>query len=177
VKGPESDPDPSTWCTELNRPLLMNPPDRHTCKLEIGAPASTVYEALTTQQGLRGWWTADCDAGTGVGAQATFRFDGTFKVMRIERLLPDAEVCWKCVEAHIDAPGLLTRTDEWTGTSIVFRLVPRSPSETLLEFEHIGLVPQVECYEICTRGWQQFLASLKSYAETGKGAPHAKALS
>lgn len=154
----------------------MNPPDHYTCKLIIEAPASTVYAALTTQSGLRGWWTADCDAGTGVGAQATFRFDETFKVMRIERLLQDAEVCWQCVQAHIDAPGLLTRTDEWIGTSILFLLIPRSSSETLLEFEHIGLAPQVECYEICTRGWQQFLASLKSYAETGKGTPYTQAL-
>jgi hypothetical protein len=93
--------------------------------------------------------------------------------MRIESLQPDAEVRWQCVEQHHHAPDKLKRADEWAGTSVVFRLVPQSKTGTLLHFEHIGLVPGLECYDICNTGWNHFLGiSLKNFVETGKGTPY-----
>lgn len=32
--------------------------------LILDAPPATVYAALTTPEGLRGWWTEDCDVAT-----------------------------------------------------------------------------------------------------------------
>ncbi len=139
--------------------------------ISLTAPALTVYEALTTQRGIRGWWTASCDAGTAIGEQITVRFGTTFKTMRIETLRPEAEVRWHVIEAQLDVPGL-TRTKEWVGTTIVFHLEPQSPSATLIQMEHIGLTPQVECFELCSQGWLQFLGSLKTYVETGTGTPY-----
>ena len=80
--------------------------------------------------------------------------------MQIENLQPDKEVRWKCIDGHIHAPGQLTRTNEWIDTTIVFRLVPQSPSSTLLQFEHTGLTPRIECYDICTRGWDHFMQAM-----------------
>ena len=90
--------------------------------------------------------------------------------MRIESLQPGTEVQWVVVDSHLSVPGL-TRTDEWIGTTIVFRLTPQSASATRLELEHVGLTPEVACYELCSQGWRQFLASLKAYVETGEGMP------
>lgn len=140
-------------------------------ELPIKAPASTIYAALTGERGLRGWWTMTCDIGTGVGAQCTFRFGTTWKVMRIEALRPDAEVRWRCIEAHLQCAGL-TREDEWEGTAISFTLEPQSPTSTLLRFAHLGLVPELECHGICTDGWRQFLGSLTRFVETGTGSPY-----
>jgi uncharacterized protein YndB with AHSA1/START domain len=141
--------------------------------VRIAAPTSAVYRAITTSEGLQGWWTATCDVGIGVGARSTFRFGQTHNVMRIVSLEPDAEVRWQCIEQHHHAPDQLTRTDEWAGTSVVFQLVAESPSSTLLHFEHIGLIPELECYGICYGGWNHFLGtSLKGFVETGVGAPY-----
>ena len=139
--------------------------------LPIAASASAIYAALTGERGLRGWWTTTCDIGTGVGAACTFRFGSTWKVMRIEALKPDAEVRWRCIEAHLQCSGL-TREDEWEGTAISFTLEPQSPTSTLLRFAHTGLVPELECHGICTAGWRQFLGSLRLHAETGTGTPY-----
>jgi uncharacterized protein YndB with AHSA1/START domain len=140
--------------------------------LLIAAPASEVYRAITTPQGLQNWWTRDCEIGTRVGDTSTFRFGKTFKTMRIERLQPDAEVRWVCVDANLYAPEQVSRANEWTGTSIVFRLAPESPGQTRLWLEHVGLVSQFQCYEICVEGWRHFLGSLKAYVETGRGTPY-----
>lgn len=145
----------------------------YNTELLIQAPPRRLYQALITQEGLQGWWTESCTIGDGVGARSTFYFGETWKIMRTAGLKPDAEVRWTCTDSHIAVPGL-KRTDEWIGTDIVFRIVPRG-EQTLLQFEHIGLTPQIECYALCTSGWHQFLGSLKRYVETGKGTPYAEA--
>ena len=141
--------------------------------LVIAAPRAKVYQALTTVEGLQGWWTRTCDVGTSVGAKSTFRFGPNFKVMEIERLQPDTEVRWRCVDSNLQVPGV-TRPHEWIGTSVVFQL-ENAPRGTRLSLEHVGLVPEFECYEICVDGWQRFLGSLEAYVITGHGAPFEEA--
>jgi uncharacterized protein YndB with AHSA1/START domain len=166
-------PTPSDQNVRPLRALTNTFMKHYHCETLILAPASAVYDAITTPPGLRGWWTATCEVGTGVGARSTFRFGQTHNVMEVESLRPHLEVRWRCLEQHHHAPNQLTRTDEWAGTSLIFRLIPESASSTLLKFEHLGLTPQLECYDICNRGWNHFLATnLKSYAETGKGTPY-----
>ena len=139
--------------------------------LAIEASPAVVYTALTTPAGLRGWWSQDCDIASDVGATHHFRFGPHFKDMRIEKLEPGREVSWTCTRAHI-AVREFTRHDEWVGTRIAFRLLPDAQGHTLLEFEHIGLVPALECYDLCNNGWRYFLDSLRKLVETGRGTPY-----
>lgn len=141
-------------------------------KLLINADARTVYQALTTQRGLRGWWTTTCHAGEAVGSTIEVHFGTTRKLLRIATLTPDREVRWECTEAHLDVPGVITNPSEWKGTTITFRLTPVSDSATTLTMTHTGLVPSFQCYDICTAGWRQYLSSLKNFAEKGNGAPY-----
>ena len=136
----------------------------------INADLSAVYAALTTPAGLRGWWTQDCDISTNVGDTITFRFGNTSKDMRIERLEPNREVGWLCTRAHI-AASQLTRKNEWVGTRMIFRLTPDGAGRTRLDFEHIGLNPDLQCYDLCSNGWQYFMKSLQQLVETGRGTP------
>jgi uncharacterized protein YndB with AHSA1/START domain len=57
-------------------------------RLQIQAPVEKVYEALTTQEGLSGWWTPDTIAKPETGSIARFTFDDYFKEMKIEELKP-----------------------------------------------------------------------------------------
>jgi len=143
---------------------------------DISADTATVYAALTTVKGLRGWWTQDCTGETAVGDTLHFRFGRTSKGMRIERLEPGREVHWLCTHAHI-AADRLARRDEWVGTRIIFRLTSTGDGRTRLDFEHIGLVPEMECYDLCSGGWDYYLPSLRQFAETGRGRPHEVAAS
>jgi len=139
--------------------------------LVLEASPATVYAALTTPAGLRGWWTQDCDVQTEAGGTMRFRFGRNHKEMRIERLEPGREVRWLCTGAHI-AVGQLKRRDEWVGTQLVFRLTAQGKGRTRLDFEHIGLVPAFECYGLCSDGWRHYLGSLQQFAETGRGTPY-----
>lgn len=139
-------------------------------QMTLSASPAVVYQALATQQGVRNWWSRSCEVAEVVGGQAVFRFDQCYKVMQIESLIPEQEVVWHCVEAHIEGPGL-TRKNEWVGTHIVFRLAPAEGGKTRLEFEHQGLTPELQCFELCQAGWNRFLGSLQSYVDTGSGQP------
>jgi uncharacterized protein YndB with AHSA1/START domain len=137
----------------------------------VKASPSAIYAALTTPDGLSRWWTQDCDVATEVGGTIQFRFGRSRKNMRIELLEPDREVRWLCTDAYIDV-AYLNRKDEWVDTQIVFRLAPEGKEHTRLGFDHIGLLPSLECYDLCNNGWQYFLGSLQQFLETGKGTPH-----
>jgi len=130
----------------------------------IGARPATVYAALTTLEGLRGWWSEDCDID---GGTIHMRFGPHHKDFRVEPAQPGREVKWLCTAT----PGTARITDEWVGTQPVFRL--RSEGQgTRLDFEHIGLLPTLACYDMCDQGWRHFLESLRQYAATGRGTPH-----
>jgi uncharacterized protein YndB with AHSA1/START domain len=139
--------------------------------LVLKASPAAVYAALTTPDGLRGWWTQDCEVATKVGGMIHLRFGGTHKDMRIERMEPGREVRWLCTGAHITATAL-THRDEWVDTQLVFRLTPDGKAGTRLHFEHIGLVPAFECYVLCSNGWRHYLGSLQQFVETGQGTPY-----
>ena len=139
--------------------------------LAIEAPPDTVYHALATPEGIRGWWTQDCEADTAVGGNIRLRFGATQKTLRIECLDPGHEVRWLCTEAYI-AAAQLARQDEWVGTQMVFRLTPHGDGRARLDFEHVGLTPDLHCYDLCNHGWRYFLHSLSRFAETDRGTPY-----
>jgi len=41
----------------------------------------------------------------------------------------------------------------------------------MLDFEHIGLAPAIDCFEICSAGWDHCLGSLQRQVESRKGVP------
>lgn len=143
--------------------------------LTLRASSDAVFAALTTPRGLAGWWSDDCDVPTGpshaVGATVRVRFDCAKKDFRIERLEPGRALEWRCTAAYIDLPQL-ERRSEWVGTRLRFELAPNPDGSTALAFEHEGLEPTLECFELCRAGWQQFLGSLQRFVETGRGEPY-----
>ena len=128
----------------------------------IAAPAARVFEALTTLDGLAGWWTPAVTGSPLAGGELTFRFGDQRVVMRVDRADP-AGVRWLCIEHNA--------LDEWPGTTLTFDLRSQDDDTTVLTFRHIGLVPALDCYGHCEQGWDRFMGSLAAYADGRGGAP------
>ena len=141
-------------------------------RVTLRAPAGSVYRALTTPDGLRGWWSADADVGTEVGERIRFNWSASdYTEMRVDGLDPDVAVDWTCVAQH---DRNLPDPREWVGTTLSFRLSPRPDGATRLDFVHRGLRPKLDCYDACENGWAYFLGrSLRGLVETGSGLPWA----
>ncbi|MDH4156101.1 MAG: SRPBCC domain-containing protein [candidate division Zixibacteria bacterium] len=132
--------------------------------VEINAPVTTVYRAVTEQKGLAGWWTQDTVIQPGVGAVAQFRFGPRYhNKMKVVRLDPGRKVEWECREGD----------KEWVGTRFVFDLEERN-GITILRFAQNGWREATDFYAICNFTWAQYMLSLKAYCEMGKGAPFPK---
>jgi len=133
------------------------------------APRAAVFAALTTLDGLGGWWIADVSGDPSEGGEVTFRFDDDHVTMAVEHVEPASLVVWRCTES--------TKFSEWIGTGVWFDLRDRdgSGSATVIRFRHVGLVPSCDCYELCASGWDHFMRSLVSFAEGKGGYPRGSA--
>jgi uncharacterized protein YndB with AHSA1/START domain len=129
----------------------------------IGVEASStddVYAALTTLDGLSGWWTTDTTGDPGLGGKLAFRFlPGGFDMEVIE-LVPGERVRWRVV----DGPP------EWIDTVVDWRL-SSVDGYTIVNFAHLGWAEPVEFLSHCSTKWAAYLLSLKQLVETGVGAP------
>ena len=48
-------------------------------------------------------------------------------------------------------------------------------NKTQISFTHIGLVPEIECYDMCVKGWNQYVkGSLLNLITDGEGQPQRK---
>jgi uncharacterized protein YndB with AHSA1/START domain len=131
-------------------------------RLLIEAPVEKVYEALTTQKGLAGWWTPETKAKPEVGSISRFSFGPTyFKEMKIEELKPLSTVKWLCVKGY----------EEWIGTTITFEL-QRHDKGTSLVLRHEGWKEYTNEFAGCSYDWALFLRSMKFLCQTGKGFPY-----
>ena len=130
----------------------------------VGVLAPTpegVYEALTTAEGLAGWWTDDTKGNADhVGGVVEFRFPVGGFDMEVVELQPSTRVVWRVV----DGP------EEWIGTTIHWDL-HQNGDYTIVLFTHQGWKEPVEFMHHCSTKWGSFLMSLKSLVETGEGAP------
>ncbi|UUZ50236.1 hypothetical protein LP420_09885 [Massilia sp. B-10] len=77
--------------------------------LTVAASSADVYAALSTMDGVRGWWSQDSDGSSAVGGTIHFRFGTCFNDMRVERLEPGREVRWHCTRAHTVGDAVLQR--------------------------------------------------------------------
>jgi uncharacterized protein YndB with AHSA1/START domain len=130
-------------------------------RVGIIASPEDVYAALTTIDGLAGWWTEDTTGDTeGV---IKFRFAGAGGEgfdMKVLETKPGELVRWEVV----DGP------EEWIGTHVGFEL-SQTDEYAIVLFKHEGWKEPVEFMYHCSTKWASFLLSLKKYVETGKGDP------
>jgi uncharacterized protein YndB with AHSA1/START domain len=130
----------------------------------IAATPERVFKTLTQQDKLACWWTDDLSVKPEVGSLAEFRFHHRAFVLQLEvaELDADKKVTW------ISKQG----TAGWAETSVIWQLTPVQ-NGTRVVFTHEGFAQVDEAYEQILKTWEYFLASLKSYLETGKGTPGA----
>jgi hypothetical protein len=144
--------------------------DNYNTTIELKATAEKTYEALVHQIPL--WWSElFIGESAKTGDIFTVRFgDHIHKTIRIKEAIPHSRVIWSVEDSLIAIPELKNQT-EWIGTTVVWEMEQKEKS-SLLQLTHVGLNPTVECYTICSGGWNQFIGSLKLFLETGTGAPY-----
>jgi uncharacterized protein YndB with AHSA1/START domain len=135
--------------------------------IHVAAPADAVFDALTTLDGLTAWWTRATGSAQ-TGGQISFWFDPPEPcVMKVEEATRPSSVRWTVTACDF--------LPDWVGTRPTFTIDPVDAETCELEFRHVGLTSELDCIEMCTRGWDHFIPSLRDHAERGEGSPHGSA--
>jgi hypothetical protein len=133
----------------------------------------TPEEAFDAINHVRGWWSENIEGGTDkLGDEFTYRYKDVHSCkLRIEELIPGKKVVWHVLDNRFN----FTRDkSEWKGTDIVFELSKKG-HQTEIRFTHRGLVPDYECFDVCSNAWGSYInGSLRSLIATGRGSPNPK---
>lgn len=128
-------------------------------------------EVFAAINDVRGWWSGDIEGVTDrLGAEFTYRYqDIHCSKQRITELVPGCRVVWQVLDAFLN---FTDDPREWVGSQIVFEIAP-SGDRTVVRFSHVGLTPEIECYEKCSGAWGYYInSSLRSLVSTGDGSPN-----
>lgn len=125
----------------------------------IKAPMQDVYRALSTTEGISGWWTKTTGS-TNKGGGLLFDFSVVTMAMEVVETRPGQGVSWKYLEGD----------GEWKDTLISFDLEDDG-KQIKVNFAHSDWEAPTELFAHCCTKWAVFLVSLKQYVETGQGRP------
>ncbi len=133
-------------------------------EVPLNAAPDKLYNALTSQDEIRLWWTQQADVVPKVGGVSEFRFYNGGVTLRLEtaEMTPNSKVVWKAVSGVPD----------WPGTSVVWDIVPVENGGTKLLFSHRDFASSEGSLPYTTYNWAWYIISLKKYLETGTGSPH-----
>lgn len=145
------------------------PDKNYSTEIKISATPEAVFRALTSQ--IDQWWTESSNKAGQIGDKLVVRFEKTTCwQMIVTEASNNQLLVWQVLEAHHDLDNIAEK-DEWKGTTIRWEISATNVGSKLMLI-HQGLVPELQCYDICQSGWDYFLGSLKRFLETGKGHPY-----
>jgi hypothetical protein len=131
----------------------------------------TPEEAFDAINNVRAWWSGDIDGITDIlAAEWTYRYkDIHYSKQRITELIPGKKVAWLVLDSYLN---FVEDKKEWNGTEITFDIASKG-NQTEVRFSHVGLSPQVECFDGCSSAWGFYInTSLRNLIATGKGEPN-----
>jgi uncharacterized protein YndB with AHSA1/START domain len=135
-------------------------------RVGIKAPIAQVYAAVSTVEGVAGWWTKDALGTSAPGGTVHVHFrspsgEAIGKVgFEFIELNPNTEVRWR----------ITSGPEEWVGTDVTFNL-SQDGDCTVVVFGHRNWREAVEFTAHCSMKWATFLLSLRQLVETGTGRP------
>ena len=132
---------------------------------------ATAHEAFKSVNSVSKWWTENLEGSSEkLNDEFTVRFgDIHFSKQKLVEVIPDKKVVWLVTDSKLN---FVKNKHEWTNTKIIFEIA-ESDGKTQINFTHVGLVPEVECYNSCTNAWGQYInGSLFKLLSEGKGTPN-----
>jgi Activator of Hsp90 ATPase homolog 1-like protein len=139
----------------------------YTATLVVDATAQEVFNNINA---VSKWWTDELKGSSQKqNDEFTVQFaDMHLSTQKIVELIPGKKVVWLVTESNL---SFIKEKDEWTNTTISFEIAAHD-NKTQLSFTHFGLVPQIECFKDCSKGWDYYIkGSLFKLLTEGKGTP------
>jgi len=141
-----------------------------TTTLLVDQTPKEVFNAINN---VRGWWSEEIEGSTNkLNDVFNYHYEDVHRCqMKLIEVVPDKKVVWLVLDNYFK---FTKDTTEWTGTKISFEIAKKD-NKTQIRFTHEGLVPEYECFDVCSNAWTHYMQeSLKNLINTGKGLPNGK---
>ncbi len=125
----------------------------------INAPAAKLYEVISTEKGVSGWWDKPQAIESENGPVWEFRPGAQRGVLRMKVLerVQGKRVEWECISTHPkNSPA-----SAWTGIHIIFEITERG-NVAILYFRHAGWDENSAYFEFCNYHWAWHRKSLNN---------------
>jgi len=138
----------------------------YQCSILVNRP---LLEAFAGINEISSWWANEVKGSSHrLNDQFSVHFGKTWSKFNISEYLPGKKIVWHTMGCHLD---LLKNPEEWKNTDIIWELT-ETGGKTKIQMTHLGLVPGLECFEDCNKGWDFYLKeSLFNFLENKKGLP------
>lgn len=145
----------------------MNNAD-YNCTFTVANTSEEVFESICNVQN---WWTENINGNSKkMNDVFTVHFGETFVTFQISDFAPNKKIVWLVTDCYLH---WLSDKSEWKNTQLNFEIL-ESNGATQMSMTHIGLKPEIECYESCEKGWNFFAGkSLRKLITEKKGQPNA----
>ena len=129
----------------------------------------TPHEAFNAICKVTEWWSKNIEGKTAkLDDVFTYRPNDTWVTFTVTECIPDKKIVWYVNDCNLHWQE---NKKEWKDTKVVFEISEIGTS-TKINFTNIGLVPEVDCYEGCVKGWTQYIIGcLHKLLTDGKGNP------
>jgi len=118
--------------------------------IQVDVPLQTAFEGV--QRRVSEWWTANLEGSTQTaGDSFTVRFGNTFVTFTIAELVSPRRIVWLVTDCYLHS---LTNKTEWLHTVVIWEFA-ENKGFSEITMTHVGLVPGIECYEMCNAGWNK----------------------
>ena len=141
-----------------------------TTTLVVEQTPKEVFNAINN---VRGWWSEEIEGNTSnLDDEFLYHYkDVHISKLKLTEVVPNKKVVWLVENNYFQ---FTKDSSEWKGTKIIFEITEQN-GKTKLQFTHLGLVPEYECYNICEQGWNNYInSSLSNLITKGKGQPNPK---
>jgi hypothetical protein len=142
----------------------------YTVSITVNATAREAFNGINR---VSEWWTENLEGSSQkLNDEFTVRFgDVHVSTQKLVEVVPDKKVVWLVTDSHLN---FIKNKHEWTGSKVVFEIVEKD-NKTKVIFTHLGLVPEIECFDACSNAWGPYIKqSLLNLINSGKGFPTSK---
>ena len=138
----------------------------YTTSITVNVDPMEVFRHINS---VNKWWTENTEGSSEkLNDIFTVNFGQTFITLKITESIPGKKIVWNVTDCN---KHWLINKKEWKGTQVIWEISTKA-SSTRVDFTHLGLAPELECFGVCEKAWNDYLQnSLKNLINKGEGMP------